>query len=263
MSRLVLIFSIFCCFVYCSTCYAILSIPNLPSQGVVESDNEAAIDPEVDYEHFIGRVTDKDKTGRILKIKVENNNTKFFRAADILYFKINSKDSEMPCKATVRSVEDYYFIIYVSDLTKCWPKDRYFPRGMQLNFTSTTLAQRVFTASKYRDVLIQRKEGHLKQLNKINNFLWTYDQQKMKTAAEYDEKINELRRKKQLAIDNLLQSKQESLLLQVELVKKLDAIDESLKHYKVERNEQITDRWNLDHGVSLPVGQRPQKLKNP
>ena len=85
----------------------------------------------------------------------------------------------------------------------------------------------------------------------------------MKTAAEYDEKINELRRKKQLAIDNLLQSKQESLLLQVELVKKLDAIDESLKHYKVERNEQITDRWNLDHGVSLPVGQRPQKLKNP
>ena len=259
MIRIVLIFSIF----YCLKCHAILNVPNLPVEGVADPDNASSIDPNVDYENFIGRVTDKDKTGRILKIQVENNNTKFFRAADEVYFRINSMPSEMACKATIRSVEDFYFIIYVSDLTKCWPENRYFPRGMQLNFESKTLAQRVFTASKYREVLIQRKEGHLKQLNKINNFLWTYDQQKMKTAAEFDEKINELQQKKQLAIDNLLQEKQESLLLQVELVKKLDALDESLKHYKVERQEPITDRWNLDHDLSLPVGQRPQALKSP
>jgi len=36
------------------------------------------IDPNVDYERFSGRVTDKDDDSRVMKIKVENNNTKFF-----------------------------------------------------------------------------------------------------------------------------------------------------------------------------------------
>lgn len=257
MIRLVLIFSAFCCL----ECWAILSVPDLPSEGVVAPDNDSSIDPNVNYEYFVGRVTDKDKTGRILKIQVENNNTKFFRAGDELAFYVSSRTNEMSCKATVRSIEDYYFIIYVSDLSKCWPENKYFPRGMQLKFESTTLAQRVFTASKYREVLVKRKEGHIKQLNNINNFLWTYEQQRMKTAAEYDKQINELRKKKQLAIDNLLQTKQENILLQVELVKKLDAIDESLQHFRIERKEPITDRWNLDHDLSLPVGHKPQKLK--
>jgi hypothetical protein len=42
---------------------------------------------------------------------------------------------------------------------------------------------------------------------------------------------------------------------------KLNELDESLIHYRVERQELMTDRWNLDHDSGLPVGQRPQDVK--
>lgn len=259
MKHLVLYFCIF----YSVKVFSNLSVPNLPEEGVVEPDNQKTIDPNIDYEQFQGRVTDKDKTGRIFKIKVENNNTKFFRAGDEVNFRVNQQETERPCNATVKSIEDYYFVIYVNKLENCWNKDRYFPRGMQLNFQSKILSKRILEASSYRKLLIERKEGYLKQLNKINHFVWTYEQQKMKTAAEFDEKINELRRQRQLAVDNLIQEKQEKVLLQDELIKKLDEIDQNLDFYKVERTEYITDRWNLDHDLGHPFGQRPQDMKNP
>ena len=248
--------------VFSASTYAVLATPGFPDKGVVAQDNRGFIDSKVNYENFMGRVTDKDKSGRILKVQVENNNSKFFKSGDTVYFFVNQHKTEVPCRATVRSVEDFYFVIYVQELKFCWKQGKYFPRGMQLNFESKVLGQRVFEASKYREILLMRKEGYLKQLNGINNFLWTYDQQKMKTAADYDEEINALKRKKRLAIDNLLQTKQENLMLQVELQQKLDTIDESLDHYLVERQEYLTDRWNMDHDLGMPFPQRPMKLKN-
>lgn len=235
--------------------------PVFKDEGIVDKDNNNFIDPNVDYTRFFGRVSDKDSTGRILKVHVENNNTKFLKAGDIVYFKVNNQDKGEFCKASVRTIEDYYFSMYVQDFSGCWKQERYFPRGMQLNFKAGKMSDRVFEASKYRELLILRKESFLKQLNEINHFLWTYDQQRLQVAAEYDVQINEIMRQKQLALDNMIQKKQENILLQSELVKKLDALDESLDHYKVERREQFTDRWNEDHDLGLPFSRRPHKVK--
>lgn len=239
------------------------NLPELPDKGMLGPENNNFIDPRVNYDQFMGRVSDKDDSGRVLKIHVENKNTKFFKAGDVVYFRVNRHDSDMPCRANVQGVEDDYFIIYVTDFKPCWNQSTYFPRGVQLNFNSEKLAHRVFEASKYRESLLLRKEGFLKQLSEINHFLWTYNQQKMKTAAEYDERINRLQKEKQMAVDNLLQTKQESLALQVELMKKLDQLDESLKHYKVERGEYLVDRWNMDHDLGIVFPQRPPELKKP
>lgn len=259
MKHIVLYFSIF----YSFSLFATLSVPNLPENGVAAPDNRYQIDPNIDYESFQGRVTDKDKTGRVLKIKVENNNTKFFRAGDTITFRVNHQKSDKPCSASVKTIEENYFTVYVTRLSTCWSNDRYFPRGMQLNIKSKILSQRVLEASQYRKLLLDRKEGYLKQLNQINHFLWTYPQQKMKTAADFDEQINDLKEQRQLAVDNLVQEKQEKIILQSELLKKLNELDQSLDHYKVDRTEYLTDRWNLDHDQGLPVGHRPQKMKNP
>lgn len=237
--------------------------PDLTSKKITDTDNNTFIDPKVDYRQFMGRVSDKDDTGRILKIKVENNNTKFLKAGDILFFKVNNQDKGRFCRGSVRSVEDFYFAVYVRDFSSCWGRGRYFPRGMQLSFTSKILEQRVWEASQYRKQLLNRKDGFYKQLNGINNFLWTYDQQKLKLAAKYDQQINELIREKQLALDNLVQKKQENLLLQKELVERLDNLDESLDHYKVERQEYLLDRWSMDNDTGLPFARRPQDLKKP
>ncbi len=83
----------------------------------------------------------------------------------------------------------------------------------------------------------------------------------MKTAANYDEEINRLQREKRKALDDMISLKQERLNLQNELMGKLNELDESLKYYRVERQELMTDRWNLDHDQGLPFGQRPQAVK--
>ncbi len=254
-----LVFNWFLCF----SAFSTILTPVLPDKGVAEADNNAFIDPNVDYTKFFGRVSDKDDKGHILKIKVENNNTKLLKAGDLVYFKVNNYESDEFCKASVRSVEDFYFSIYVQDFSGCWNTSRYFPRGMQLNFKSEKMAQRVFEASKYREILFMRREGFLKQLNEINHFLWSYDQQRLKTAADYDLQINQLIREKQLALDNLIQKKQENILLQSELVKKLDSLDATLEHYKIDRREYLTDRWHMDQDSGLPVTRRPQELKRP
>ncbi len=123
------------------------------------------------------------------------------------------------------------------------------------------LEGRVFEATKYRELLILRKDDFLKQLNGINHFLWTFDQQKVKVAADYDQRIVEMQKARQKALDDLIQYKQEQLVLQAELMGKLNELDAALKFYQVERRELLTDRWNMDHDMALPVGQRPQDPK--
>ncbi len=240
---------------------AMILTPSYPKEGVLEPDNRGNINPEIDYERFTGRVSDKDENSRVFKIRVENNNTKFFRAGDQVLFKVNLKDSRDYCKAFVRNVEDFHFTIYVESLAPCYSTSKYFLRGTVLNFFSKTLAIRVFEATKYREQLIVRKEDFLKQLNDINHFLWTFDQQKVKTAANYDEEINRLMREKRRALDDMIALKQERLNLQNELMTRLNELDESLKYYRVERQELMTDRWNSDHDQGLPFGQRPQPIR--
>ena len=253
----------FMCLLMASEALAIMVTPKFADEGVITPENNKFLDPKTDYSRFMGRVSDKSDAGEILKIQVENNNTKFLKAGDIVYFKVNNHNSRKFCKAHVRTVEDFFFSVYVQDFANCWNTKKYFPRGMQLSFRTTKLVQRVFEASKYREILILRKESFLKQLNDLNHFLWSFDQQRLKAAANYDEQINHLIREKQLALDNLTHKKQESILLQNELIKKLDYLDGSLEHYTIERQEYLTDRWSMAHEQDLPVLRRPQKLKRP
>jgi hypothetical protein len=58
----------------------------------------------------------------------------------------------------------------------------------------------------------------------------------------------------------MIAMKQERLNLQNELMQKLNELDESLKYYRIERQELMTDRWNSDHDQGLPFGQRPQAI---
>jgi hypothetical protein len=235
----------------------------LPDQGVLSLEMNHAMDGSLRYAEFIGRATDKDEAKHLIKVKVENNNIKFFRAGDAVYFQLKALDQRAPsCKGHVRSVEDYYFSLYVENLTSCF-KGMYFRRGTLLFFNAPVLEQRIYEAMKFREQILERKADHLKQLNGINHYLWSFEQRKVKVAAEYDERLVELEKEKQKELDRLVFEKQEKLLIQHDLISRLTDFDESLKFYQIERREILMDRWNLDHDQSLPVGQRPQKMRVP
>lgn len=234
----------------------IYSRADLEKQGVIDS----FYDVDYDYSKFTGRVTDRDKTGNVFKISSENKNVKFFRSGDTVKFRMASKTTKL-CEGYVRSVEKGFFVIYVKDIYPCWKGGEYFRRGTMLFFETDALSARVRDASIYRIVLLKRRRDFLNQLNGVNHFIWSYDQQRQITAAEYDKKINEIQAGKQRAIELLLVKKKDSVNLQKELAYRLDALDKDLEFYRIEKDDLLYDRWHLDHDLGRPVGRRPQRSK--
>lgn len=218
-------------------------------------------DPTIDYSKFPGRVTDRDISTSILKVTSENANIKFFRIGDLVEFNVAKLEDKDKCQAYVRSVEKGYFVIFVKDLYPCWKGSEYFRRGTQLIFYSTTLAQRVKDASLYRNILLRRRKDFFRQLNEINHFIWSYDQERLKLASEYDQKIIQLEKAKEQALSLLSVKKRDQIHLQKELIYRLDNLDKDLDFFRVEKSELIADRWFLDHDLGHPVSRRPQKIK--
>ncbi len=218
-------------------------------------------DVKTDYTTFSGRVTDRDATASIVKISSENKNVKFFRAGDLVEFKIQNHKEGDYCQGYVRSIEPDYFVMYAKELAPCFPKEEYFRRGTALVMHSEKLGERVREASVYRASLVNKKRDFMLQLNDINNGIWNFEERKVQTAADYDRRIAELEKEKIKALDSLLGRKNDEIKLQRELAFRLDNIDKELDFYRIDKNDLMFDRWHLDHDVGLPVYERPEEVR--
>ncbi len=234
----------------------------LPFQGPTLEDQikDSYFDPEFVYSEFTGRVTDRDKTASIIKVSSETKNIKFFRSGDPVRFRLAGHSTNL-CTGFVRSVEKNFFVLYVKDITRCWGETSYLRRGAMLVFDSEQLAARVLDASNFRIILLKRRRDYFKQLNDINHFVWSFDQERIKMASEFDEKITALRQAKQKALDMLNVKKEDSINLQRELSYRLDKLDKDLEFYRIDKDEPKVDRWHLDHDLGKPVAKRPVDLK--
>jgi len=221
---------------------------------------EALFDPNIDYKKFSGRMTDRDKVGDILKVFTENKNIKFFRPGDPLEFRLPNQ-SNLLCRGFIKIVEKNYLTLYVKNLFSCFKKGEYLRRGSQMAFYSPILEERIKDAGLYRVILLRKKEEYWNQLNKMNQFIWTYDQKKIKVSSRYDKRIVNLESKKRKELDILLGKKRDQILLQKEIVKKIETLDNDLNFYRIDRYEPELDRWHLDQDLGLPVGRRPQRKK--
>jgi hypothetical protein len=224
-------------------------------------DADTFYDPNVDYSHFSGRVTDRDATGSILKVASETKNVRFFHAGDFIEFKIQTQGKTESCNSYVRSIEENYFVIYVKDIEPCFTNTEYFRRGTVLLMYSEKLAQRVKEASIYRASLILKKKDYMQQLNHINQNIWNFEERKIQLAAEYDRKIIEAEKDKMRAIGELLSKKNDEIRLQKELISRLDSVDKEFIFYRIEKDDLMFDRWHLDHDLSVPVYDQPEALR--
>lgn len=248
-------------FIFSVNAFSLTADSSLNPDGVVSPVvKNSLMNPDIDYASFSGRVTDVGDDKKVFKIKVENNNIKFFKAGDLVEFKVGNQNKDHYCEGNVRNVEDFYFTIFVAEISPCYERFKYFRRGTILNFYSETLARRVFESSEYRKMLLTRKDAFLNQLNGINHFLFAFDEEKLKLAASFDAEISEIERRKREALGDFVKKKQEKLILQNELRKRLNDLDENLKYYYVERQELIFDRWKHDHHRGLPFDYRPQEI---
>lgn len=232
----------------------------LPKE-TLKIDADSFYDTRFDYSKFSGRVTDRDATASIVKVSSENRNVKFFRAGDLVEFKVqNNKDSEF-CQGYVRSIEDKFFVMFVKDMIPCYATGDYFRRGTALVMQSEKLAMRVREASVYRASLLNKKKDFMGQLNGINADVWNFEERKIQVAAEFDKKILEIEAQKTRALDQLLSLKNDQIRLQRELAYRLDNVDKELRFYRVEKEELLFDRWHLDQDLGYPVYEKPEEIR--
>jgi hypothetical protein len=233
---------------------------NMPKKTLV-IPADSFYDPKTDYQTFSGRVTDRDATSSIVKISSENKNVKFFRAGDLVEFKMDSRKDGEYCQGYVRSLEPDYFVMYTKDLFPCFPKDEYFRRGTALIMHSEKLAQRIREASVYRASLLVKKKDFMGQLNDINSGIWNFEERKVQLAADFDRRVAEIEKEKMKALDELLSKKNDEIKLQRELAYRLDSIDKELDFYRIEKHELLFDRWHLDKDLGYPVYDRPEEIR--
>lgn len=244
-----------------SLSWLILFCPIVALAAVEEKNLDPFFDLNAHYDLFEGRVSDKDVSSSIFKISSTNANIKYFKVGDPLRFKVANAEKREFCEANIRDVEKDYIVIYVKNLGPCWSEQEYLRRGTILNFSSDTLARRVEESSLYRMVLLKRREDYFKQMNEINHFIWSYDQQKILLASEFDKKIVELQQQKQKAIDELLNKKKYNVHLQKELAYRLDLLDKDIDFYRI--TPIVGDNiWQQDQHLGKSIGTRPQELKN-
>jgi len=227
----------------------------------VREELDSFFDPKVDYHKTIGRITDRDASGHVFKIKGEDPNLKFFRSGDRVEFSMPGVQLDTKCSAVVRSTEYDYVILYVNDISECWPHTGKVRIGTILNIDSIDLAKRVKEASIYRVILLKRREDYVEQLKSLNNFIWAYNEKRIQVAAEFDKKILEIQKQKAKALSFLSLKKKNSMGLQSELSYRLDQLERELDFYRVEKRELYTDRWFLDQDTGVPVKNRPQDFK--
>lgn len=227
----------------------------------VREELDTFYDSKVNYQKTIGRVTDRDISGHIFKIKGEDPNLKFFKAGDRLEFVIPGAGSTEQCTGVVRSTEYDYVVVFVNDLSVCWPQVGNIRLGTIFNINSIELAKRVKEASLYRVVLLKRQEDYIGQLKGLNNFIWAYSEKRIQVAAEFDKKILAMQKDKAKALSFLSLKKRNSMTLQQELSYNLDQLERDLRFYQIEKRELYTDRFFLDQDLGLPINNRPQQLK--
>lgn len=242
--------------------------PGFKAEGIVSENTDSFHDKKIDYSYFIGRVTDRDHQGNIYKIRVENNNTKFLRVGDLVQFSAKREQEDFPCEGYVRDTENNYFVIYVKNLSLCFPEATlaatqprgewsFLKIGTKLKFYSVRLAERVLAGSSYRKILLDKREDFLRQLNRINNFLFHFNEERVQVGLKFDRRVEEIRKEKLLAMERILEKQRESVILKKELVVELDKLDKDLTQYQVERVELFTDRFQMDKDTGLPMGVRP------
>ncbi len=227
----------------------------------VKRAGDSFYDERENYSRFSGRITDKDKKAEIYKIKTENPNISFFRAGDVIFFQVanfahEKKINHFSCRAFVRSVEKEHFVVFVNNKQTCH-EGKSFLRGTAVTFHSPQLAERMFTASQYRRVLLQKRVDFLHQLNKINNFLWNYKEEKRKSVMSFEKKINAIKKERQEALDDLVDKQREYIVLQRDLQQEIDDIDHDLENYRIKQKDLFFDRWHLDHDSIAKFNKRP------
>ena len=151
----------------------------------------------------------------------------------------------------MRDTDGNYIVFSVASFTPCSLDGERLRVGSLMKLESFMLSERVSDAKVYRDVLLKRKDDFLVQLNEVNQWLWSFKQQKLKETAKYDQEIEKIKLEKFKALSNLNMKRKDYLHLQRELKFRLDELDRDIEFYRIQNSRVMRDRWAMDRDLGI------------
>jgi hypothetical protein len=218
------------------------------------ADRNGFLDPTLDYSETYGRVSDYDPAVRVLKVKVENDYTRFLKPDDRIYLRPERiAKRNLSCVATIKKTEPYYFVAELDDWAQCLKSTNDMRRGLVVLVFGEILEVRVKQAAKMREDILMKKDSYLKQLAEANNFTWNFDLEREKLLNDFDQRLQALKNEKVNSIEALNRKKVDTVQVQGELMSEIHQLEELLKFYRLDRREVLKDRFYSDYDTSAPV----------
>jgi len=194
--------------------------------------------------NFTGRVSRLNPKARLMRIRIEDENTKFLVRKN----KVNFWQEETPsqkCQTLVEGRTERYILLKVPEYETCVRNVR-LTVGSFLHFGSEDLKENIEKTEELVHILVKKRlanyikytklqkslEGHLAKVEAVND---RYFVLKEKLEREWEQKLSALEEDKLQIVSEAEKTK-----------RLLNDIDKKMEFYRVQDKDQRLDRWALD-----------------
>ena len=194
--------------------------------------------------HFVGYVSRINSAAKLIRIRTDFANIKFFNHKDRVDF-WNESYPDKRCPSFVEGRTNDYLLLRISQFEDCI-KRVHFTTGSHLHFESPDLGKTVNVVNELLQILLKKrlamqvkKERHHKELTghieKVDSVNKRYEVLRQKLEIEWQKELAALE-----------EDKAKSFTEYKNAEARLNEIDVKLEAYRLEDHNLKLDRWSLD-----------------
>jgi hypothetical protein len=199
--------------------------------------------------HFTGLISRMNPSARLIRVRTDFNNIKFFNRKDRVEFWSDSYPGQK-CDGLIEGRTNDYLLIKVSQFETCVRKV-HFTTGSFMHFESPDLAETVKMAGELVEVLQKKRlamqvkkdrhqkelTGHIEKVDAVNK---RYEILRQKLEIEWQKELSALEEDKAHIFMEFKNSEA-----------RLNEIDTKLESYRIEDHNLKLDRWSLDPALYI------------
>lgn len=204
---------------------------------------------EVETLRFGGTISRINPAARLMRVRSDFANIKFFNRKDRLEF-WNESYPDQRCPAFVEGRTNDYLLLKVPDYDRCILR-LHFTTGTYMHFESGDLKQTIKVAKELIEVLLKKrlamnakKQRHQRELDsyveKVDTVNKRYEILKQKLEIEWQKELASLEEDKSRSFTEFKNSEA-----------RVNEIDTKLESYRIEDHNLKIDRWSLDPALYI------------
>lgn len=212
----------------------------LGTQFVFSKDYKLAAETVV----FPGRVSKMNRVAKLVRIKVEFENSKFITRNNKLEI-WNPSIPDKKCVGFIEGKSNDYMLVRVPKYDLCL-RTVYFTTGSYIHMYSPDLEENLITAKEVLKILLRKRTALDARLTRYRKEVDSYLEKLDVVNKRYEVLRQKLEIEWQRELSNLEEDKTKSYKNYKETQARLHDVDFKLQQYRVRDENMIEDRWSLD-----------------